>query len=319
MSESRISIFSQLFAPKPLWTSKDVPDQTDKTVLITGGNRGIGRELARVLLSKNARVYIAARDENRAQKTIDELKEKTGKQSIFFLRLDLADLPSIKTTAQGFTSKETKLHTLYNNGALIFPPVETLTKQGYDGQFGTNVLGHFYLTELLLPTLIATAKDSPPGVVRIVNVSSIAHNFSIPPEGINWNTVGPNADMAKRKKVGTMNFYSQSKLGNVLITNELARRVGDKNIVAVSLHPGNVYSGLEDWNIIMRILVRLAVHDVSYGGITPLYAGTAPAGAELNGKYLTAWARVTLPSEKALDVELQKKLWKWCEDQVKDL
>jgi NAD(P)-dependent dehydrogenase (short-subunit alcohol dehydrogenase family) len=73
-------------------------------------------------------------------------------------------------------------------------------------------IGHFYLTELLLPTLIATAEDSPPGVVRIVNVSSIAHNFGIPPEGINWDTVGPNADMAKRKEAGTMNLYSQSKL-----------------------------------------------------------------------------------------------------------
>ena len=116
--------------------------------------------VAQVLLSKNARVYIAARDENRAQKTIDELKEKTGKQPIFFLRLNLADLPSIKTTAEEFISKEKKLHTVYNNGlarsqvsmrvrdshaalysALIFPPVEALTKQGYDGQFGTNVLG----------------------------------------------------------------------------------------------------------------------------------------------------------------------------------
>ena len=72
--------------------------------------------VAQVLLSKNARVYIAARDESRAQKTIDELKGKTGKQSIFFLRLDLANLPSIKTTAEEFNSKETKLHTVYNNG-----------------------------------------------------------------------------------------------------------------------------------------------------------------------------------------------------------
>jgi len=75
--------------------------------------------VAQVLLSKNARVYIAGRDENRAQKTIDELKEKTGKQSIFFLRLDLADLPSIKTSVEEFTSKETKLHTLYNNGLAL--------------------------------------------------------------------------------------------------------------------------------------------------------------------------------------------------------
>lgn len=75
--------------------------------------------VVQVLLSKNARVYIAARDENRAQKTIDELREKTGKQPIFFLRLDLADLPSIKTTVEEFTSKETKLHTVYNNGLAV--------------------------------------------------------------------------------------------------------------------------------------------------------------------------------------------------------
>ena len=160
---------------------------------------------------------------------------------------------------------------------------------------------------MLLPTLIATAEDSPAGAVRIVNVSSIAHNWGIPPEGIRWDTVGPNADMAKRKKVGAMNLYGQSKLvslftlspvqtsvqltrrrqGNVLITNELARRVGDKNIVAVSLHPGNINSSPETWNIIVRILLRLAFYDVAYGVISPLYAGTAPAGAELNGKVTT--------------------------------
>ena len=140
--------------------------------------------------------------------------------------------------------------------------------------------------------------------MRIVNVSSIAHNFGAPPEGISWDTVGPNADIAKRKKVGTMNLYSQSKLvspftllcrrqhtrrrqGNVLITNELARRVGDKNIVAVSVHPGNINSGAEEWNIIVRILLRLAFYDILYGVISPLYAGTAPAGAELNGKVTT--------------------------------
>ena len=156
--------------------------------------------------------------------------------------------------------------------------------------------------------MIATAEDSLPGVVRIVNVSSIAHNWGIPPEGIRWDTVGPNADMAKRKKVGAMNLYGQSKLvslftllyrrqssvqhtrrrqGNVLITNELARRVGDKNIVAVSLHPGNINSSPETWNILVRILLRLAFYDVAYGVISLLYAGTAPAGAELNGKVTT--------------------------------
>jgi len=140
--------------------------------------------------------------------------------------------------------------------------------------------------------------------VRIINVSLIAHNFGIPPEGIRWDTVGPHPDVEKRKKVGTMNLYSQSKLvspflslsvqaltnarqGNVLITNELARRVSDKNIVAISLHPGNINSSPEPWNIIVRILLRLTFYDIAYGAISPLYAGTAPAAAELNGKVMT--------------------------------
>ena len=142
--------------------------------------------------------------------------------------------------------------------------------------------------------------------MRIVNVSSIAHNFGIPSEGISWDTVGPNADLEKRKKVGRMNLYSQSKLvseflslrradcrlqhtrrrqGNVLITNELARRVGDRNIVAVSLHPGSINTNSYR-NIILRILIHLTFYDILYGVISPLYAGTAPAGAELNGKVI---------------------------------
>ncbi|KAI0305252.1 NAD-P-binding protein [Multifurca ochricompacta] len=319
MSESRIGLLSQCLPPSPHWTSKDVPDQSGKVVLVTGSNRGIGREIARVLLSNNAKVYIAARDETSAQQTVKELKEETGKQDVFFLKLDLADLSSIKTAVEEFTKNETKLHTLYNNGALLLAPVELLTKQGYQGQFGTNVLGHFYLTKLLLPILIATAKDSLPGAVRVVTVSSIAHNFGIPPEGINWDTIGPNPDLEIRKKVGSSKLYAQSKLGNILISNELARRVSDKNIVATSLHPGGINSSPSKWNIIARLLMYYFLDDVAHGAITPLYAGTAPAAAELNGKYLTVWARLTLPSEKALDLELQERLWEWCEDQVKNL
>jgi len=145
------------------------------------------------------------------------------------------------------------------------------------------------------------------------------HNFGIPPEGIHWDTIGPNPDLKRRKQVGVINLYSQSKLGNILITNELARRVSDKNIVAISLHPGGINSGSGNMNFLLRVFLRFILDDVAHGAISPLYAGTAPAAAEINGKYLTTWARVTLPSEKALDVELQKKLWEWCEDQVKDL
>ena len=138
MSERRIGTFSQLFPPKPTWTAEDVPDQTGKVVIVTGGNSGIGKEITRVranlryffsqsshteyesciqvLLSKGAKVYIATRSKEKSDTAIEELKRETGKESVFYLKLDLSDLVSVKTAAEEFIGKETELHTLYNNG-----------------------------------------------------------------------------------------------------------------------------------------------------------------------------------------------------------
>lgn len=118
--------------------------------------------------------------------------------------MDLADLPSIKRAAAEFTQKETQLHVLFNNGGVMIPPVDQLTAQKFDLQFGTNVLGHFYLTKLLLPTLLATA--TPENPARVINTSSLA---SLGVSTIDFNTV---KDSPARKKFGTSNLYSQSKL-----------------------------------------------------------------------------------------------------------
>ncbi|KAH9988777.1 hypothetical protein BJV74DRAFT_773299, partial [Russula compacta] len=188
----------------------------------TGGNRGIGKETARVLLSKNAKVYIAAWSADKAYGAIDALKRETGKESIFFLRLDLADLDSARAAAEEYIGKESELHTLYNNGGMTYAPIDRLTSQGHDKQFGTNVLGHFYFTKLLLT---ATAKKSP-GVVRVVNVSSIGHYFGAS-DGIRWSTLDSgDGALAARRKLGVARIYGQSRLGNILFSNSLARRYG---------------------------------------------------------------------------------------------
>ncbi|KAH9973215.1 hypothetical protein BGW80DRAFT_1459128 [Lactifluus volemus] len=370
MPEKRISIIRQLVPPEPVWDTSRVPDQAGKIVIITGGNEGIGRETARMLLSKGAKVYIAARSEERSQRTITELKEETGKDSIDFLNLDLSDLASIKTAVEQFRSKETALHTLYNNTCVMYTPIEKVTAQGWDMQFGTNVLGHFYLTKLLLPVLTETAKKAPAKTVRVINVSSIGHYLGAE-EGIRWSTLTPGDQMAEeRKKLGSIRLFGQSKLGNILFSNELARRYGGEGIVSISLHPGTDLSR-HAGSFVDRIiqLAKLALQYVvtcgdlrflskegealassvgyeraeehaekdtarvhafveeshettsgsSHGAITSLFAGTAPQAGELNGKYLTAWARVTLPSKKAVDHELEAKLWEWCEEKVKDI
>ncbi|KAH9005646.1 NAD-P-binding protein [Lactarius hatsudake] len=320
MAEKNIGTIGQFFPPKPTWTAADVPDQTGKTVVVTGGNGGIGRETARVLLSKGARVYIATRSEEKSQKAIEELKKETGKDSIFFLKLDLADLVSIKAAAEEYTSKETELHTLYNNGGVMNTPIDDVTTQGFDMQFGTNVLGHFYLTKLLLPVLTATAKNFPAGTVRVVNVSSIAHQYGAP-EGIRWATLARgNESLEARKKLTSTKLYGQSKLGNILFSKELARRYGAEGIVSTSLHPGVINTDLaRSSGLFLNFIGLMIGYNVSYGAITSLYAGTAPAAGELNGKHFTVWARLTVPSKKALDAELGKKLWEWCEEQVKDI
>ncbi|KAH9041505.1 NAD(P)-binding protein [Lactarius deliciosus] len=339
MAEKNIGTIGQFFPPKPTWTAADVPDQTGKTVIVTGGNGGIGRETARVLLSKGARVYIATRSKEKSQKAIEELKKETGKDSIFFLKVDLADLVSIKAAAEEYTSKETELHTLYNNGGVMNTPIDHVTTQGFDMQFGTNVLGgvqmtlqllsplspiksagHFYLTKLLLPVLTATAKKTPAGTVRVVNVSSIAHQYGAP-EGIRWATLVPGNDsLEARKKLTSTKLYGQSKLGNILFSKELARRYGAEGIVSTSLHPGVINTDLaRSSGLFLNFIGLMIGYNVSYGAITSLYAGTAPTAGELNGKHFTVWARLAVPSKKALDAELAKKLWEWCEEQVKDI
>jgi len=320
MSEKRIGLFSQLLPPKPTWTAADVPDQTGKTVIVTGGNGGIGKETARVLLSKGAKVYIATRSKEKSQAVIEDLKQDTGKDAIYFLKLDLSDLAAIKVAAEEFIGKESELHTVYNNGGVMNTPIDQVTKQGYDMQFGTNVLGHFYLTKLLLPVLTATAQKCSPGTVRVVNVSSIGHYVGAP-EVIQWSTLASGNDsVGPRTKLGSARLYGQSKMGNILFSNELARRYGGEGVVSISLHPGSIDTDLARYSgsLVQRI-GRIVTYSVSYGAITSLYAGTAPDAGELNGKYLTAWARRTLPNKKALNSELEKKLWEWCEEQVKDI
>jgi len=307
------SWFSQAFPSKPTFRVQDVPDLTGKVVVVTGASTGIGKETARVLLARGARVYIAARHRAQSEDTIRQLKQETGNEAVF-LNLDLADLKTVKTAAQEFLSKETQLHVLFNNAGVMFPPVEGLTADGYDLQFGTNVLGHYYFTKLLLPTMIATAKTTPDGKTRIVTTSSSGHHFG----RLDFDTF---KDSPERRKRGSNALYCQSKFGNVVAALELARRYGNQGIVSTSLNPGNIKTDLLrhlPW-FVQSIMNRMMLYDTPFGALTQLYAGTMPEAATLNGKYLVPWARVGTALEETQDPELGNKLWDWLEEQVKDV
>ncbi|PPQ73153.1 hypothetical protein CVT26_014819 [Gymnopilus dilepis] len=305
------SLISQSFPPKSKFTVDDIPDLSGKVIIVTGANTGIGRETAKALLAHNAKVYIAARNKEKTEPVIQKLKEETKNEPIF-LKLDLGDLKSIKASAEEFLSKESELHVLFNNAGVMIPPIEDLTKQGYDLQFGTNVLGHFYFTKLLLPALLAGAKSSPDGKARVVNTSSSAAYYT---NTIDFNTLKDSP--ARRKKAGWM-LYSQSKLGNVLIANELARRYADQGIVSTSLNPGNIKSDLQrHMSSVEHFIVDRMLYPTPYGALTQLWAGTSPQGVELNGKFLVPWARVgPTPKGAVKDSKIGEEVWKWCEEQV---
>ncbi|KAJ7787672.1 NAD-P-binding protein, partial [Mycena olivaceomarginata] len=277
------------FPPKSKFSVDDIPDLSGQVIIVTGANIGVGKETVKALLQHNAKVYLAARSPEKAKEAIDDLKSQTGKEAEF-LQLDLADLHSVKRAVEEFTKKETRLDVLFNNG--YGPPIEQLTAQGYDLTFGTNVLGHFCLTKLLLPTLSATASPGKPA--RVINTSSIA---------------------PARKKMGVNKLYYQSKFANVAFSNELFRRYGDQGIVSVALNPGNLKSGLQrHLTGITKWLVESVCHPTPFGALTQLWAGTSDEGAKFGGKYLIPWARMgTNPST---DAQTEKALWTWLEEQV---
>jgi len=220
-------------------------------------------------------------------------------------------LGSVKAAAEEFNSKENVLHVLINNGGVMAPPSDQITVQGYDLQFGTNVLGHMYFTQLLIPALLLGAKSSSDGKARVVNVSSSGHLFG----QLNFNTF---KDGPTRRRQTKPTLYSQSKFGNVVFASELARRYGDQGIVSTALNPGNLRSDLyrNVPGIAAVLLNALWLHPTPLGALTQLWAGTSEEGANLNGKYLIPWARIGEARTSTQDPELGKELWKWADEQI---
>ncbi|KAJ7590297.1 NAD(P)-binding protein [Mycena floridula] len=306
------SFIDNNFPPKTKWTIAEIPDLAGKVALVTGGNSGIGKETVKVLLQRNATVYLAARSEDKATEAINEIFAQTGKTA-HFLKLDLGSLKSIKAASDEYRSKEKALHILINNGGVMAPPIDQLTADGYDLQLGTNCLGHFYLTKLLLPMLLETAKADPSGKVRVVNVSSFAHMVGT----VDFNCF---KDGPARRRVGSKRLYAHSKFVNVVFASELARRYGEQGIVSTALHPGSVYTGLYrgQFGIVQSIMSKM-FYGVEMGALTQLRAATDPEGLDWNGKFLTAWARLGEAKTGSQDPIIGRQVWEYFEEQVKNL
>ncbi|KAJ7609840.1 hypothetical protein FB45DRAFT_943100 [Roridomyces roridus] len=306
------AMFSQYFPPKAKWGVDDIPDLSGQVIIVTGGNAGVGFETVKALLAHNAKVYIAGRSEKKVNEAIKELQTQTGKTA-FFMPVDLSDLRSIKKGVDEFVQKESRLDVLFNNAGVMWPAVEMVTAQNIDLQWGTNVLGHFYLTKLLAPTMIATAAaQGKPS--RIIHTASSAAQSHPATEGVKIETF---SDGPERKKRTTEVLYGQSKLGNVILSNEFARRYADQGLVNISCNPGNLRSDLtRHIGGVKKKVIYMMCHPVPLGALTQLWGGTSSEGVKHNGGYLIPWARVGVVPPQSQDAALNKAVWEWMEEQV---
>mmetsp|Transcript_17100 Transcript_17100/g.33607 ORF Transcript_17100/g.33607 Transcript_17100/m.33607 type:complete len:326 (-) Transcript_17100:23-1000(-) len=213
-------------------------DMTGKTVIVTGGNSGIGFICAKQLCSQGATVVLTSRNLEAGQKCAEECTAEAAKagktNKCEAMRLDLADLKTVVAFAEEFKSKHKQLHVLLNNAGVMAISKLELSKQGYEMQLATNHIGHHLLTNLLLPTLKASAPS------RIVDVSSAFHDYANGKEAkMDWDDLN-----FTKRKYDPWTSYGQSKLANVLHALELSKRLQGTNVAAVSLHPGWVESNL---------------------------------------------------------------------------
>ncbi|KAJ4493681.1 NAD(P)-binding protein [Lentinula edodes] len=305
------TILSQLFPPKPRWSVDKIPDLTGKVAIVTGGNVGIGKATCKHLLLKGCTVWLAARSKAKAEEAIAELKEETGQEALF-LALDLNDLRAVKESAENFKSQSTALHILICNAGVMVPPIEQLTSQGYDLQFGVNALGHFLLIQHLLPFL--KTSSSSVSETRIVWVSSsVQYYFRGPP--VNYDNL---TDTPSRKRLGTQQLYCQSKFITVMLGYHLAKVLAEdtsSNVICIVLDPGNIKTDLQRYHspsLLRSIMNSVILYPVSKGVLSQLYAATDPAAAQYNGKYLRPWARLGEPHSMTKDEAEQQKMWDYC-------
>jgi len=266
-------------------------DLSGRTFLVTGGNTGIGLATARALAKRGGRVHLACRSEQKGQAAVAAVAAEAGSDQVRFLHLDLADLASVRASAQSFLALNEPLHVLINNAGVAGR--RALTKDGFELMFGVNHLGHFAFTTALLDCLTSSK-------ARIVNVSSDAH----------YAARGVNFDQLRRPARGItgMAEYAVSKLCNVLFTQELARRLAGTGVASYSLHPGVVASDI--WRRVpapVRPLVTRRMLTVDQGAQTSLYCATSPELAGVSGLFYDNCAERE-PSRVATP-ELAGQLW----------
>jgi NAD(P)-dependent dehydrogenase (short-subunit alcohol dehydrogenase family) len=305
------------------WKAAEIPSQAGKRILITGANSGIGYHAALKLARKGAQVVLACRDRSRGEDALDRLHTDSPGADAELAILDLASLASVREFAAKELAQHRPLHVLINNAGVMAPPKRLQSADGFELQFGTNDLGHFALTALLMPALEQAATERPDSRPRIITVASIAHKRG----QINFD------DLQSVQSYSPMKAYQQSKLANLLFTFELDRRLRAANsrVMSLAVHPGVAdtrlfqtgdHSGLEKAaRQFIGYTIGILLNTDAEGALPTLYAATAedavdggyygPQGfQEMRGEVVGP-ARI---SSQANDTAAAARLWQLCEE-----
>ncbi|HIK68824.1 MAG TPA: SDR family NAD(P)-dependent oxidoreductase [Pseudomonadales bacterium] len=285
-----------------VYSEEQVPSQQGKVVFITGANTGIGYETARIFAGKDARVLLGCRSESKAQLAISRIRDIHPQADLTWLPLDLADLNSIRAAAS--VAEESQLDILINNAAVMAVP-RSLTRDGFEHQFGVNHLGHFALTGLLIKNLIAS-----PGA-RIVTVSSLAHRSG----KIDFD------DITGAQSYSAMSRYQMSKAANLYFTLELHRRLltANKSALSVGCHPGiattEIGRHFPAWLQLITPLANPFFNSAAQGALPCLFAATSPTvkgmdyyGPTKRGESVRSAGQAIIASQ-IMDETIARRLW----------
>jgi NAD(P)-dependent dehydrogenase (short-subunit alcohol dehydrogenase family) len=287
-------------------------DLNGKVAVVTGASTGLGLETARALASVGAQVVLAGRDAARVAAAAATIRERVPDAQLEQGALDLTSLASVRAFADWYAGGHDRLHLLINNAGVMYTPFEH-TAEGFEMQFGTNHVGHFLLTCLLVPQLLA----DPPS--RVVNLSSGGHMGS----DIVWDDVN-----FERRDYDKFAAYGQSKTANILFSVELDRRLGDRGVHAYAVHPGMIatelgrYMTRDDFQALMDRAKASpsggmpAYKTVEQGAATSVWAATAPELDAQGGTYLADAEVSDQHAPWARDPGSARRLWSLSEQMV---